>query len=145
MRSQRPTAPPHNRPLLRGLLAWRAPILADSFWRSRFTYTWSGKARISPQSKGIRSFEGFIRSIERNCLGHGPTWAEGPMPGCPWPPQSFIIQRQCGRPCVYDYMMHTEHMQDEWLGLMAAIDEPPTRLRMSTDARTQAHEPRSLS
>jgi hypothetical protein len=50
----------------------------------------------------------------------------------------YLLMRQCGRPCTYDYMLHTETMDDEWVGLMKAIGLAPKRLPRPVNPSTSA-------
>ena len=71
---------------------------------------------------GITSFLGFLQFIENH--GNFPD-NRGTSP---WEPQSFIMEEQCGKPCKYDYLLHTETMQEDWIKLMDKMGEPRTLL-----------------
>ena len=34
------------------------------------------------------------------------------------------MEQQCGKPCKYDYLLHTETMQQDWIKLMDKMGEP---------------------
>ena len=74
---------------------------------------------------GINSFLGFLQYVDN----HGNFDQDPPNRGkSPWEPQSFIHREQCGQPCKYDFMLHTETMQEDWIKLMDKMGEPRTLL-----------------
>ena len=86
---------------------------------SRYLYAkaCSGAASCTA-SFGITSFLAYLRYIENN--GNFPD----DRGKSPWEPQSFLMEQQCGKPCKYDYLLHTETMQQDWIKLMDKMGEP---------------------
>lgn len=104
-----------------------------SFWSSRYLFA---KACVHAASCtgwfGITSFLQFLQFIENrgNFVPPDPpnaSWVAG-RARSPWEPQSFIMEEQCGKPCKYDYLLHTETMQEDWIKLMDKMGEPRTLL-----------------
>jgi len=116
-----------------------------SFWSSRYLFA---KACVHAATctawVGITSFLGFLTYIENhgNFVApdpHNETWVAN-RGTSPWEPQSFIMQEQCGKPCKYDYLLHTETMQEDWIKLMDKMGEPRTLLPHDVNPTNGAKE-----
>jgi len=102
------------------------------FWASRFLFAWECKFALScARSFGIQTFHQFLRFVDKRYPGHHPIWM----------PQQLIMIQQCGNPCKYDFLLHTETMQENWLELMDKIGQPRTLLPRDVNPTKGMHPP----
>eukprot|EP00966_Prymnesium_polylepis_P307343 7102264-Prymnesium_polylepis.1 len=59
--------------------------------------------------------------------------------------QTLRVQRACGNPCVYDALLRTENLVDDWTSLLAGLRIPPIRLPRLNGGQASPVHPSSMT
>ena len=104
------------------------------FWRSLFTYAWVGEASAVVIPEGVTSFAGFVRHAEEvaTSWGNHGEWEYS---------LSVNLLLACGRPCQYDYLLHTETLTHDWLHLLRQLEMPLVALPHHNPTNTTSRNP----
>jgi hypothetical protein len=105
------------------------------YWRSLFTYAWVGEASAVSIPEGVHSFAGFVRAADAHATPgpHGSRVYEHSL--------STSLFLSCGRPCRYDYLLHTETLASDWLHLLRRLEMPLVALPHHNPTNTASSNP----
>ena len=96
-----------------------------AWWRSLYTY---GYVCAAAAVCTKQSFGAFVRTMHHSHTS-----------------QSGYIARECGTPCIADYILRTGTMERDWLGLQRNLSMAPLyALPLTNPTRTSARIPRTV-
>lgn len=104
-----------------------------SYWRSLFTYAWVGIGSNLAIPDGVSTFGGFVQWADEQARATDNDMFALSM--------SFALLLACGRPCRYDYVLHTETLSSDWLHLLTTLELPLVALPHSNPTQLQSRPP----
>lgn len=96
------------------------------YWSSLFRFAKSGNGAVGMQlrqqnlGKALNTFDGFMRYSEAKGRHYS---------------LSNRVEKMCGRPCVYNFLLRTETLKSDWTRLLTTLQIPSAIAPLAVDNR----------